>query len=146
MGVSLSQMILKTINIAEIISPDLGFRTQARGFRQFVDENYAAKEAVMIDFSGVQFASRAFMDEFYNLFFLPSATASFPVKVEVVNLPADIAAILEAVARTNTQPRVHSADTEPEVSEVKFESVKEMAEYFGDSTLSNYGYESNRTD
>lgn len=139
-------MILKTIYIAEIISPDLGFRTQARGFRQFVDENYALEESVTIDFLGVKFASRAFMDEFYNLLLSPSAAVSCPVKVEVVNLPADIAALLEAVVRTNTQPRVLSADTEPEVSEVKFESVKEMAEYFGDSTLSNSGYESNRTD
>ena len=102
MDVSLSQMIMKTINIAEILSPDLGFRAQARGFRQFVEENDTT-DAVTVDFSGVQFASRAFMDEFYNLFLSPSAEASCQVKVEVVNLPADIAALLEAVVRTNTR-------------------------------------------
>lgn len=100
-------MIMKTINISEIISPDLGFRALARGFRQFVDKNFAVEEAVTIDSSGVQFTSRSFMDEFYNLVLSPSAASSCPVKVEVVNLPADIAALLEAVVRTNTQPRVH---------------------------------------
>ena len=62
---------MKTINIPEILlSPDLGSRAMARGFRRFVDENYSG-ESVTIDFSGVQFSSRAFMDEFYNLFLSP---------------------------------------------------------------------------
>ena len=127
---------MKTINIAEILSPDLGFRALARGFRQFVDENYEVEEVVTIDFSGVQFASRAFMDEFYNLFLSPYAASSCPVKVEVVNLPADIAALLEAVVRTNTQSRVHSVVTESEASVIKFKSVEEMNAFFGGKTLS----------
>ena len=124
-------MLMKTINIAEILSPDLGFRALARGFRQFVEENYAAEEVVTIDFSGVQFASRAFMDEFYNLFLSPSVAASCAVKVEVVNLPASVAVLLEAVVRTNTQPHAHSAATEPEASVIKFTSVEEMNAFFG---------------
>ena len=122
---------MKTINIAEILSPDLGFRALARSFRQFVEENYAAEEVVTIDFSGVRFASRAFMDEFYNLFLSPSGADSSRLKVEVVNLPASVAAMLEAVVRSNTQPRVHSAVTEPEASVIKFTSVEEMNAFFG---------------
>lgn len=100
---------MKTINIAEILlSPDLGSRSQARGFRRFVDENYSG-EQVMIDFSGVQFSSRAFMDEFYNLFLLPAVLSESKVEVEVANMPDDIAAILASVVRTNTQPRVVSS-------------------------------------
>ena len=128
---------MKTVNIAEILSPDLGFRALARGFRQFVEENYAAEEMVTIDFSGVQFASRAFMDEFYNLFLSPSVAASCAVKVEVVNLPASVAALLEAVVRSNTQTRVHSSGPEPEASLVEFKSVEEMLDYFGVKSSSN---------
>lgn len=109
----------------------LGLQGLARSFRQFVDENYAAEEVVTIDFSGMQFASRAFMDEFYNLFLSPSVAASCAVKVEVVNLPASVASLLEAVERTNTQPHAHSAATEPEASVIKFTSVEEMNAFFG---------------
>ena len=83
---------MKTINIADILlSPDLGSRVQARGFRRFVGENYSG-ESVTIDFSGVQFSSRAFMDEFYNLFLSPAVSSESKVEVEVANMPDDIAA------------------------------------------------------
>ena len=131
-----SQMLMKTINIAEILSPDLSFRAQARGFRQFVEENDAT-DSVTVDFSGVRFASRAFLDEFYNLFLSPSDADSSPFKVEVVNLPASIAAMLEAVVKSNTQPRVHPAGPGPEASTVKFKSVEEMLDFFGSKSSSN---------
>ncbi len=130
-------MLMKTINIAEILSPDVGLRALARGFRQFVDENYAVEDAVTVDYSGVQFASRAFLDEFYNLFLSPSAAASCSVKVEVVNLPAYIATLLEAVVRTNTQLRVHSADAESKTAVVEFGSVEEMIGSFGGNSSSD---------
>lgn len=97
---------MKTINIAEILYPDLSFRAQARGFRPFVEENDVA-DGVMVDFSGVKFASRAFMDEFYNLFLSPAVSSES--KVVVANMSDDIAAILESVVRTNTHPRVASS-------------------------------------
>ena len=129
-------MLMKTINIAELLSPDLSFRAQARGFRQLVEENDETG-GVTIDFSGVQFASMAFLDEFYNLFLSPSGTDSSPVKVEAVNLPASVAAMLEAVVRSNTQPRVHPAGPESEASLVEFKSVEEMMDFFGGKTYSN---------
>lgn len=112
---------MKTINIAEILSPDLGSRAQARGFRRFVDENYSG-ESVTIDFSGVQFSSRAFMDEFYNLFLAPAVSLEAKVEVDVANMPDDIAAILASVVRTNTHPRVVSlSNVEVLVHEFKIE-------------------------
>lgn len=92
---------MKTVNIAEIIAPDLGFRTQARDFRQYVDENFAG-DSVTVDFNGVQFSSRAFMDEFFTLFLAPSVPSE--KRIVVANLPDDIAAILSSVVRSNTQP------------------------------------------
>lgn len=113
---------MKTINIAEILlSPDLGSRAQARGFRRFVDENYYG-DAVTIDFSGVQFSSRAFMDEFYNLFLAPAVSSDSKVEVEVANMPNDIAAILASVVHTNSHPRVaSSSNVEAPVREFKIE-------------------------
>lgn len=126
-----SPMLMKTINIAEVLSPNLSFRAQARGFRQLVEENYGQTDSVAVDFSGVQFASRAFLDEFYNLFLSPSCADLSPFKVEIVNLPASVAAMLEAVVRSNTHTCVHPAGSEPEASLVEFKSVEEMIDFFG---------------
>ena len=129
-------MLMKTINIALILSPNLSFRAQARSFRQFVAGNDAA-DAVTVDFSGVQFASRDFLDEFYNLFLSPSGADSSRLKLEVVNLPASVAAMLETVVKSNTQLRVHPAGPEPEASTVEFKSVEEMIDFFGGKSSSN---------
>lgn len=94
---------MKTVDIAIVLSPDLGSRAQARRFLQFVEENYA-DEAMEIDFGGVQFSSRAFIDEFYNLVLSPSAAAK-GLKVEAVNMREDISTILASVIRTNTTQR-----------------------------------------
>ena len=131
-------MLMKTINIAELLSPDLSFRAQAWGFRQLAEENDATG-GVTIDFSGVQFASRAFLDEFYNHFLSPSSSDadSSRFKIEIVNLPASVAAMLEAVVRSNTQPRVHPAGLEPEASLVEFKSVEEMIDFFDGKSSSH---------
>lgn len=124
---------MKTINIAKILSPDLGSRAQARGFRRFVDENYSG-DAVTIDFSGVQFSSRAFMDEFYNLFLAPAVSSESKVEVVVANMRDDIAAILASVVRTNTQPRVvSSSNVEVPVREFKIEENPSVGIFWYDS-------------
>ena len=77
------------------------------------------------------------MDEFYNLFLFSSAADACPFTVEVVNLPASVAAMLEAVVRSNTQPRVHAAGSEPESTMVEFKSVEEMMDFFGGKSSSH---------
>ena len=99
---------MKTISIAEILSPYLGSRAQAKGFRRFVDEN-CTEDSVQIHFCDVQFSSRAFMDEFYNLFLSPSVVSSGR-KAEVVNMREDISAILDSVIRANITPRAKAVD------------------------------------
>lgn len=124
---------MKTINIAKILSPDLGSRAQARGFRRFVDENYSG-DAVTIDFSGVQFSSRAFMDEFYNLFLSPAVLSKSKVEVEVANMQDDIAAILASVVRTNTHPHVaSSSNVEVPVREFKIGENPSVGIFWYDS-------------
>ena len=126
---------MRTINIAEILSPDLGSRAKARGFRRFVDDNYSGL-AVMIDFGGGQFSSRAFIDEFYNLFLSPAVSAESKVEVEVSNMPEDIAAILASVVRTNTHPRVaSSSNVEAPVHEFKIGGNPSVGIFWYDSVL-----------
>ena len=98
-----------------------------------MDENYFG-ESVVIDFSGVQFSSRAFMDEFYNLFLAPAVSSDSKVEVEVANMPEDIAAILASVARTNTHPRVvSSSNVEVPVREFKIEENPSVGIFWYDS-------------
>lgn len=124
---------MKTINIAEILSSDLGSRAKARGFRRFVDENYSG-DAVTVDFSGVQFSSRAFMDEFYNLFLSPAVSSESKVEVKVANMPDDIAAILASVVRTNTNPHVaSSSNVEAPVREFKIEENPSVGIFWYDN-------------
>ena len=54
----------KRIDIAQLLSPDLKSRMRAKDLRLLV-KNSGAK-SVVIDFGGVKFATRSFIDEFYN--------------------------------------------------------------------------------
>ena len=57
---------MKTIDIAAILSPDLKSRMRAQDLKQYIENSEA--DAVEFDFQNVNFATRSFIDEFYNLF------------------------------------------------------------------------------
>ena len=57
---------MKTIDIAAILSPDLKSRMRAQDLKQYIENSEA--DAVELDFQNVKFATRSFIDEFYNLF------------------------------------------------------------------------------
>ena len=57
---------MNTFYIAEILSSDLMSRPLADDFYNYIRNSKENK--VIIDFSGVHFATRSFMDEFYVLF------------------------------------------------------------------------------
>ena len=46
------------------------------------------EQEVMIDFQHVKFATRSFIDEFYNLFIKPSSAV--PCHIEIINVPEKI--------------------------------------------------------
>ena len=89
-------------------------------------ENSGA-DAVEMDFKGVKFATRSFIDEFYNLFLKKTEVNTF--RVELTNVPADIKAMLESVSRTQVRANVIPSESQ----EVSFKNVKEFLNYF--STL-----------
>ena len=116
---------MKTIDIAQIFSPDLKSRMRAQDLKLLI-ENSEEKE-IVLDFQGVKFATRSFIDEFYNLFLKSPEVNTF--SVELINVPSDIKAMLDSVSRTQVRAKVIPSQSQ----EVSFKNVKEFLNYF--STL-----------
>ena len=112
---------MRSIDIAEILTPDLGYRAYVHDLELFIQNS--GEDVVMLDFSNVQFATRSFVDEFYNVF-LKNPEAQ-PYRVEITNVPEDINTILEAVGRTQTRATVIPA----RIPEMSFSSAQELLEF-----------------
>lgn len=116
---------MKKIDIAAILSPDLRSRMRAQDLKLLIENS--GVDAVEMDFKDVKFATRSFIDEFYNLFLKNVKANTF--RVELTNVPADIKAMLESVSRTQVRAKVIPSESQ----EVSFNNVKEFLNYF--STL-----------
>lgn len=112
---------MKTIDITQILSPDLKSRARVHDLELFIQNS--GEDVVVLDFSNVQFATRSFVDEFYNLFLKSPESHLF--RVEITNVPEDINAILESVSRTQTRAKVIPA----RIPEKSFHSVDELEKY-----------------
>lgn len=96
---------MRTFFIAQILNVDLMSRLLAQDFYNYIKNT--SETDITIDFTGVNFATRSFMDEFYSLFLKPS-NKEFEVKI--ANMPSDIEAILNAVKSTqNTKKQMTNA-------------------------------------
>ena len=112
---------MRTIDIAEILSPDLKSRMRAQDLKMYIENGGA--DAVEIDFRNVKFATRSFMDEFYNLF-LKDANACH-CAVSITNVPEDIKTMLDSVSRTQVKAKVIPSHT----PEIVFKDVNEFLQY-----------------
>ena len=97
-------MRMNTIYIAQIIGSDLMSRLLAKDLYSYF-LNLTPRVRV-IDFTGVNFATRSFMDEFYVLFKSHIQNS----EIELANLPSDIEKTLEAVKSTQNIKKVISDD------------------------------------
>ena len=118
---------MKTIDIADILTPDLKSRMRAQDLKLMIENSEA--DAVVMDFQGVKFATRSFIDEFYNLFLKNPEVNTF--SVELVNVPSDIKAMLDAVSRTQVRANVIPSQSQ----EVSFKDVKDFLNYFSTVVL-----------
>lgn len=118
---------MKTIDIAQIFSPDLKSRMRAQDLKLLI-ENSEEKE-IELDFQGVKFATRSFIDEFYNLFLKNPKVNSFQVKL--TNVPEDIKTMLDTVSRTQVRAKVIPSQTQ----EMSFKNVKEFLNYLSSVAL-----------
>lgn len=118
---------MKAIDIAAILSPDLKSRMRAQDLKALIENSGA--EVVELDFQGVKFATRSFIDEFYNLFLKTPEANAF--RVDLTNVPTDIKAMLDAVSRTQVRAKVIPSQSQ----EVSFNDVKEFLNYFSTVVL-----------
>ena len=118
---------MKKIDIAEILSPDLKSRMRAQDLKMLIENS--GVDAVNLDFQGVKFATRSFIDEFYNLFIKVPDSNTF--HVELTNVPEDIKLMLDTVSRTQVRAKVIPSQSQ----EVSFNTVKEFLNYFSTVVL-----------
>jgi hypothetical protein len=118
---------MKTIDIAAILTPDLKSRMRAQDLKSLIENSGAY--AVDMDFHGVKFATRSFVDEFYNLFLKNPEANSF--SMNLINVPSDIKAMLDAVSRTQVRAKVIPSQSQ----EVSFKDIKEFINYFSTVVL-----------
>ncbi len=114
---------MRTIDITQILSPDLKSRLRVNDLRLFIENSQ--EDAVVLDFSYVKFATRGFIDKFYNVFL--KTPDSLPFKVEIANVPEDINTILESVSHTQTRARTIPAHTPVR----SFRTTDELISYLG---------------
>ena len=110
-----------TIDITKILSRDIINRSRARDLKAYIVKQKLAE--VELDFKDIKFATRSFIDEFYNLFLKDAS--SLPFKVEITNGPADIQAMITSVSKTQTKVK-----TIRQTSNVlNFDNVDDLLKY-----------------
>ena len=118
---------MKTIDIAAILSPDLKSRMRAQDLKLLIDNSGA--DAVEMDFQGVKFATRSFIDEFYNLFL--KNPEQNPFNLSITQVPEDIGLMLESVSHTQTRVKTIPASA----SITQFQSVEEALAFLRTATF-----------
>lgn len=112
---------MKTIDITNILSTDLKSRSRANDLMLFIKNSNESD--VKIDFSNVAFATRSFIDEFYNLFLKDNL--SLPFKIEIINVPEDIQAMFNSVSKTQNK----MSTIRPTANVKIFENVDDVLNY-----------------
>lgn len=89
------------IDITTVLSPELKSRFAVKDLFLFIQNT--GSRYVTVDFSGVKFATRSFIDEYYNTIVKGGATSS--IRIETINIPEDIQMIFTAVERTQNKTK-----------------------------------------
>lgn len=116
---------MKTIiDITTLLTQDLKSRYAVKDLLLYIENTGA--DTVVVDFSNVQFATRSFIDEYYNAIIKDK---SANIKVNTINIPDDIQMIFDSVARTQTKTK----DIKLDATVVKCETFADLKKVF--STL-----------
>ena len=109
------------IDVAKVLSQDIISRSRARGLMAYIVERELTD--VILDFKDIKFATRSFIDEFYNLFLKDAS--SLPFKVKITNVPEDIQAMITSVSKTQTKVKT----IRPTSNVLNFENVDDLLKY-----------------
>jgi len=116
------------IDIAAFTGHDLKSRITVRNLYDVILNQNMTN--VKIDFRNVSFATRSFMDEFYNLFI-----ANTSVDAELINLSPELNAILNAIKFTQRKP-TESAKKISSHADMKFSSISQVNKYLEELSFS----------
>lgn len=110
-----------TIDITDILSRDLKSRSRANDLMLFIKNS--EESDVTIDFQNVKFATRSFIDEFYNLFMKNPSV--LPFHLRITNVPEDIQIMLNSVSNTQTKAKT----IKPTSNVLDFDNVDDLIKY-----------------
>ena len=119
----LSLQMKTNIDITTILSQDLKSRLAVNDLRLYIENT--GSESVVIDFAGVKFATRSFVDEYYNVIMKNQSS----IKIETINIPDDIQTIFDVVQRTQHKEK----DIKLDATVVKCKTFADLQRVF--STL-----------
>lgn len=83
-----------TIDIATLLKPDLMSRYAVADLLLYIHN--MGSESVVVDFAGVKFSTRSFVDEYYNVIMKSQSS----IKIATINIPEDIQVVFDVVERT----------------------------------------------
>ena len=114
------------IDITTILSQDLKSRLAVNDLLMYI-QNTGSK-SVVVDFAKVEFATRSFIDEYYNVIMNGS---SFDIKIKTVNIPEDIQMVFDVVKRTQHKEKNIKLDA----TVIKCKTFADVQKVFGSLLL-----------
>lgn len=109
------------IDITTILSADLKSRYAVNDLLLYIQNT--GSESVVVDFAGVKFATRSFVDEYYNVIMKNQSS----IKIETINIPEDIQVIFDVVQRTQHKEKYIKLDA----TVVKCKTFADVQRVFG---------------
>ena len=109
------------INIVDILGPDLKSRFAVNDLLLYIKNTYC--EYITVDFTDVKFATRSFVDEYYNVIMKNPSS----IKIETINIPEDIQVIFDVVQRTQHKEK----DIKLDATVVKCKTFADVQRVFG---------------
>ena len=111
----------KVIDITTFTGRDLKSRIAVQEFRDMILRQNT--DFVIIDFKNVSFATRSFIDEFYNVFI-----KNTEIKSELLNVSSEIQSLIDAVKSTQhrVKPIIKNRNSE---KVIQFSSITEVNKY-----------------
>ena len=114
-----------TIDITTILRQDLKSRYAVSDLLLYI-KNTGCK-SVIVDFANVKFATRSFVDEYYNIIMQHQSY----IMIETMNIPEDIQMIFDAVQRTQHKEKEIKLDA----TVVKCKTFADIQKVFGSLLL-----------
>ena len=112
------------IDITNLLSADLKSRYAVNDLLLFI--NNTEGDDIVIDFANVKFATRSFIDEYYNVIM---KNTSIDKRITTINIPEDIQFIFNTVHKTQNKEKNIKLDAKV----IKCETFSELQRVF--STL-----------